>query len=97
MNIREHVVIIGTDSAARMTQLRFESQSLLAGVKQISGLGDIQHVQFKVQPSTTTLSSRSHHRATLSRKASAVLQHAADSFDDPTLKSAFKRLSKHHS
>ena len=92
LNIDSQQVVLGADSAALLTQLRFDSDNLLVQLQQLPGLQDLQSLRFKVLP-PPAIAGKPLPRAKMSANASQLLQQAADAFDDPDLKAAIKRLA----
>lgn len=52
-NIRDNILIIGTDSAVWHTRIKYLAPSILAQMKQHKGLEKLETVEFRVQPSST--------------------------------------------
>jgi hypothetical protein len=53
-NIRDNILIIGTDSAVWHTRIKYLAPTILEQMKQHKGLEKLQTVEFRVQPSSTT-------------------------------------------
>ena len=51
-NIRDHILIIGTDSAVWHTRVRYLANSILEQMKQIKGLENLEGIEFRVQPTS---------------------------------------------
>lgn len=52
-NIRDNILIIGTDSAVWHTRIKYLAPAILAQMKQRKGLEKLEAVEFRVQPSST--------------------------------------------
>jgi len=52
-NIRDNILIIGTDSAVWHTRIKYLAPTILEQMKQHKGLEKLQTVEFRVQPSST--------------------------------------------
>jgi len=49
-NIRDNVLIIGTDSAVWHTRVRYLETQLLQQMRTLEGLSGLQRIEFRVQP-----------------------------------------------
>lgn len=49
-NIRDNILVIGTDSAVWHTRIKYLAPSILEQMKQIKGLEKLESVEFRVQP-----------------------------------------------
>lgn len=85
-------VVLGTTSAAQVTQLRFDADHLLTQLRQLPGLQEVQSLRFKIVAPPAT-SGKPLPPAKLSESAGQILNQAAEAFDDPDLKAAIKRLA----
>jgi len=52
-NIRDNLLIIGTDSAVWHTRVKYLAPVILEYMQQINGLEKLQRVEFRVQPANT--------------------------------------------
>ena len=52
-NIRNNILIIGTDSAVWHTRIKYLAPAILDQMKLIKGLETLQRIEFRVQPSST--------------------------------------------
>jgi len=50
-NIRDNILVIGTDSAVWHTRIKYLAPNILEQMKQIKGLESLQKIEFRVQPS----------------------------------------------
>ena len=92
-NLREGILILQTDSSSWAARLRFELPKLLERLRATQGLQQLREVQVRVTPPDHPRSNTSR-RALLSREASAILESAAASIQDPQLRDAFRRLAR---
>ena len=53
-NIRDNILIIGTDSAVWHTRIKYLAPTILEQVKQIKGLEHMQKIEFRIQPASVT-------------------------------------------
>lgn len=53
-NIRDNVLIIGTDSAVWHTRIKYLAPTILEQMKQIKGLEHLQKIEFRIQPASVT-------------------------------------------
>ncbi len=96
-NIRENTAIVAADTPAWLSKIRYMAPTILAILKQQSGLADLRKIQFKVQPPTEPATpDREVRRASLSSASSKVLESAASGIRDLELASALRRLSRQH-
>ena len=51
-NIRDNILVIGTNSAVWHTRIKYLAPSILEQMKQIKGLESLQKIEFRVQPSS---------------------------------------------
>ena len=51
-NIRNNILIIGTDSAVWHTRIKYLAPTILDQMKLIKGLENLQRIEFRVQPSS---------------------------------------------
>ena len=99
-NIRENTAIVAADSPAWLSKIRYMAPTILAILKQQSGLAELCKIKFKVQPPLEPAASdqadheQNKRRATLSSASSKVLESAASGIHDPELASALRRLSR---
>ncbi len=99
-NIRENSAIVAADSPAWLSKIRYMAPTILATLKQQSGLTDLRKIQFKVQPPAEPATpdqanyEQKTRRATLSSASSKVLESAASGIHDPELANALRRLSR---
>lgn len=49
-NIRDNILVIGTDSAVWHTRIRYLAPTILEQMQQIKGLEKLESVEFRVQP-----------------------------------------------
>jgi len=99
-NIRENTAIVAADTPAWLSKIRYMAPTILAILKQQSGLADLHKIQFKVQPPidpTHADYEQKNRRATLSSASSKVLESAASGTHDPELANALRRLSRQNS
>lgn len=54
-NIRDKILIIGTDSAVWHTRVKYLAPMILDQMKQINGLEKLQQIEFRVQPTNSHL------------------------------------------
>lgn len=52
-NIRDNILVIGTDSAVWHTRIKYLAPSILEQMKQVQGLENLKSVEFRIQPSQT--------------------------------------------
>ena len=52
-NIRDNILIIGTDSAVWHTRIKYLAPAILTQMQQLKGLESLQSVEFRVQPTST--------------------------------------------
>ena len=94
-NIRENTAVVAADTPAWLSKIRYMAPTILAILKQQSGLADLRKIQFKVQPPTEpAIPDQEIRRASLSSASSKVLESAASGVHDPGLASALRRLSR---
>jgi hypothetical protein len=94
-NIRENTAIVTADTPAWLSKIRYMAPTILAILRQQSGLVDLCKIQFKVQPPIEpTVPNQETRRATLSSTSSKILESAASGIHDPELASALRRLSR---
>ena len=94
-NIRENTAIVAADTPAWLSKIRYMAPTILAILKQQSGLTDLCKIQFKVQPPVEPATpDKEIRRASLSSASSKVLESAASGIHDPELASALRRLSR---
>jgi hypothetical protein len=98
-NIRDNTAIVAADTPAWLSKIRYMAPTILAILKQQSGLTNLRKIQFKTQPPTEPPASEQtdyeQRRATLSSASSKILESAASGIHDPKLASALWRLSQH--
>lgn len=94
-NIRENTAVVAADTPAWLSKIRYMAPTILAILKQQSGLTDLRKIQFKVQPTIEpAIPDQEIRRASLSSASSKVLESAASGIHDPELASALRRLSR---
>lgn len=49
-NIRDRILVVGTDSAVWHTRVRYLANTILEQMKQIEGLENLEGIEFRVQP-----------------------------------------------
>jgi hypothetical protein len=94
-NLREQTAVLSTDTPAWLTQLRYQAPAILRLLRELPGLQDLQKVQFKIQPTSTTPPAAPPRRAKLSGSGAHCLQSAAIGTEDDELAEALYRLSRH--
>ncbi len=52
-NVRDNILVIGTDSAVWHTRIKYLAPMILEQMKQLKGLESLKTVEFRVQPSST--------------------------------------------
>lgn len=57
-NVRDNVLVIGTDSAVWHTRIKYLAPVILDQMKQHKGLEKLESVEFRVQPSFSEIGSR---------------------------------------
>ena len=99
-NIRENTAIVAADTPAWLSKIRYMAPTILAILKQQSGLTELRKIQFKVQPAVESSTQKqtddeqNTRRAILSSASSKVLESAASGIQDPDLADALRRLSR---
>ncbi|QBQ53411.1 DUF721 domain-containing protein [Nitrosococcus wardiae] len=93
-NIRDHRLIIHTDTAARANLLRYYTPSIIKHLQQHQELRNLRKVTVKVRPPHLLTTSSQAQRPVLSPANGALLRNIASGMKDPHLKSAFLRLSR---
>jgi hypothetical protein len=100
-NIRDSTAIVAADTPAWLSKIRYMAPTILAILKQQTGLTSLRKIQFKIQPPSqqadyeqATLEQK-RRCATLSSASSKVLESAASGIHDPELANALRRLSRH--
>ncbi len=99
-NIRENTAVVAADSPAWLSKIRYMAPTILAILKQQSGLADLHKIQFKVQPPIDPATpdqadyEQKTRRAALSPASSKILESAAQGIHDPDLANALRRLSR---
>jgi len=86
-------LILYTDSSAWASRLRFSSRTLL-GLLVGKGL-EIEKITVRIALPSASTNSRSRTERHLSRDNSLLLEKTAETIDDPGLRQALKRLSRH--
>jgi len=94
-NLREQTAVITTDAPAWLTQLRYQAPAILRILQTLPGLENLQKVQFKIQPASTTPPAAPARRARLSDSNAQILKSTATGTDDDALAEALYRLSRH--
>ena len=82
-NIRDNVLIIGTDSAVWHTRVKYLAPMILEQMKQINGLEKLQQIEFRVQPTNSYLM-----QSQQTKKQTSEKNHNGD------LKQALQRLKE---
>lgn len=93
-NIRNNTLVIGADSPAWVTRIRFHSADILKQMRQETGLTQLSKVHFKVIRSSTQGSDFVSSPNSLPESAASLLQSTAQRISDKELKAAIERLSR---
>ena len=85
-NIREKTLIVGTDSAVWHTRVKYLAPVILEQMKRISGLEQLQEIEFRVQPTNThvTQTDMSKKNKEPEKNHSSDLQHALQRLKEKT-------------
>lgn len=93
-SVSEDTAILYTDSPAWASKLRFKTQQLIDILSNISDFPQIKTIRIKVSP-TLYIEPEENTPTKLPPKTSKFLEEIANNMNDPELKSALIRLSKH--
>jgi len=93
-SVSEDTAILYTDSPAWASKLRFKTQQLIDIFRNIPNFPKIKTIRIKVSP-TLYIEQEENIPTNLTPKTSKFLEEIADNMNDPELKSALLRLSKH--
>ncbi len=93
-SVSEDTAILYTDSPAWASKLRFKTQQLIDIFSNIPDFPKIKTIRIKVSP-TLYIEQEENTPINLTPKTSKFLEEIADNMNDPELKSALLRLSKH--
>ena len=90
--LRDRLLILYTDSSAWASRLRFVSRTLRGRLSERGYQIDKITVRVSLKPAERA---PGQHRRSLSRENGRLLDRTADGIDDPDLRRALKRLSRH--
>lgn len=93
-NIRDHRLIVHTDTAARANLLRYYTPSIIKYLQQYPEFRNLRKVTIKVRPLYCLAPASQAQRPFLSPGNGTLLRNIASGMKDPHLKSAFLRLSR---
>lgn len=93
-NLDGETLVVGCDTAAWATKLRYALPQLLQYIQGQAGLPPISRIQVRVQPFEHPQPAASLRRILLSERSAAIISSFADNIDDPALKAALCRLGQ---
>jgi len=96
-NIRENTLIIGANSSAWITRVRYLAPSILKLIRQKTGLKELNKVHFKVITAQSPEPESHSRQPNMSKGTSLLLESTAKGVVDQTLKAALRRLSRNAS
>jgi hypothetical protein len=97
-NIRNDTAVVMADSAAWLTRVRYLAPQLLMFFQQEPSLKNLHvtKIEFKVRPPEQSQQT-ARPPLTISQHSAHFLSQTADTFSDPKLRDAIRRLAKHQS
>ena len=98
-DIQGNKLIIGVDSAAWATKIRFLSIEIIEKItlkfKELKNVEQVLTTVLPPAPDLTTVTQPSAEKLHLSQQNAALIQSLAETVDDPQLKAALLRLASH--
>lgn len=94
VNVHQGVLLLGVDSAAWATRLRYQLPDLLVCARRQHGLAGLQSIQLSILPAPDSAPQTvKHGPPELSRESALALRGCADSIEHDGLRQALERLA----
>lgn len=93
-NLNGDTLVIGCDSSAWATKLRYHLPTLLAQLRQHPEAAALSEIRLRLQPFRDPAPRAAPRRAKLSSHSAELLSASAEATADPALKAALLRLSR---
>jgi hypothetical protein len=93
LNLREGELILGVDSQAWASRLRYQIPALLECTRRLDGLAALQSIQLNLLPKSELQPTRYRPAIPMSRESSLALQSCAQHLSHPPLRAALEKLA----
>lgn len=93
-NIREGCLVVGVDSQAWATKLRYEGPSIVPKLRKHPGLESIQRIDVYVKLPKTQTTQAPPRQLKISKQAAELLKNQAQYFEDDTLREIFMGIAE---